>query len=104
MEFKAAERVRFAREMLSLTRQEFADRLGLDVVRLRNIEQLKVRVSELEYDAVAEHLPELVCFVTHEGNISAMRLRNSDNPRCRLIISRLEAGDLDDNKAKDWIK
>ena len=104
MEFKAGERLRMVRELMGLTREEFAEDMGLSAVRLKNVEYFKVRMSELEYDAVTEAFPELSCFVTHEGAISADRLRASSNARLRLIISRLEANDIDDNKAKDWIK
>lgn len=93
-----------ARELMDLTREEFARELGLNAARMKNVEQFKVRVSELEYDAVAESFPELVCFVTHEGIISESRLRGSSNARVRLIVSRLEAGDLEGNRAAEWIR
>jgi len=104
MQFKAGERLKMVRELMGLTREEFAEDTGLNPVRLKNVEYFKVRMSELEYDAVIKTLPELACFVTHEGMISADRLRTSSNPRLRLIVSRLEAGDIDNIKAKDWIK
>lgn len=104
MEFKAGERLRMVRELMDLTQKEFAQETGLNATRIKNLEQFKVRVSELEYDAVAETYPELVAFFAHEGLISENRLRTSSNPRVRLIMSLLDAGDLAENKAIRWIK
>ena len=94
MKLKTGERLKALREMIGLTREEFAEMLNLDFIRIRNIEQKKVRVAEDEFAKIGKMFPELLHWLTFEGNISLDDLKNSDEKLCRLVAAKIEAGQL----------
>lgn len=104
MKYRVGERLKMVRVLLGLTQPQFAEHLGIDFLRVKNCEQLKIKVSETEYDALAIHYPELFPFFAHEGVINSEELRASKNARSRLIMSKFDAGDLNKNPARKWIK
>lgn len=96
MKHKAGERVKALRELIGFTREDFADLLGIDFVRLRNIEQRKVRMAEEEFAVIGKSFPEMIHWIAYEGDISLDGLRNSEENLCRLIAAKYVAGQLPD--------
>lgn len=94
MKFKAGERVRIVREILGLTREEFAHILGIDWVRLKSVEILTARVSEVEYEPLGETVPALIPFLIYEAKISLKALEQSDSTYCQVAASNIKINKL----------
>jgi plasmid maintenance system antidote protein VapI len=94
MKYKAGERLQVMRELMGVTRVDFADMLGLDFFRLKNIEQKKCRMGEEEFAKIGAMFPEMLFWLTFEGDISLEELRNSPATLVRLIAAKIEAGQL----------
>ncbi|MGH1374426.1 MAG: hypothetical protein ACRBBW_20480 [Cellvibrionaceae bacterium] len=97
MKLKAGKRLQAIRELTGLTREEFAREYQIDLVRLKNLEQGKIRVAEDEYEKVGFSFPELSQWMMYEGPIDLEGLKESQNALCRLIGSKIEAGQLPKN-------
>lgn len=89
MRFTAGERIRITRELLGLTRDEFAHMFDLDPIRLRSVENGRSRASELEYQPLGLAMPELLHFLICETNISLKALEESDSKYCNLIAGSI---------------
>jgi transcriptional regulator with XRE-family HTH domain len=87
---KAGDRLRAIRLLLGLQRQDFAQQLGIDLVRYNNVEAKKVRMAEDEFHAVLSKFPEFMPWLTVGGNISLAALRASDNVAVRTIAKKYE--------------
>src|SRR5690554_6069367 len=93
---RAGTRVKAIRELTGFTRSDFAADLGMDFMRLRNVEQLKAKVSEDEFCAIGKAIPELIHYLVYGGIVHKAQLKDSDNAFARLIYARLEAGQMPD--------
>ncbi|WP_299940172.1 helix-turn-helix transcriptional regulator [uncultured Microbulbifer sp.] len=92
LKLRAGDRLRAIRELMGLTRDDFAEQLGLDFIRIQNIERKKAKVAELEYERIGLRFPEFISFLTHEGDILVSELSTSSEKLCRLAAARIEAG------------
>ena len=92
MEFRAGERLKVVRDLMGVTRQDFADMLGIDFIRLRNVEQLRARMSEDEFAVIGEQFPELMPWLVYEGPVDLQALKDSQHHLCRLVAARIDAG------------
>lgn len=94
MKLKAGERLRGLRELMGLSRPEFAEALGIDPARLRNIELQRTKVNEDDFAAIGSVLPELLPWLTYEAEIPFEELLRSENKWLRLVVARIEAGKI----------
>ncbi|WP_444894937.1 helix-turn-helix domain-containing protein [Microbulbifer sp. SSSA005] len=94
LKLRAGDRLRVIRELMGLTRDEFAELLGFDYVRLRNVEQKRAKMAEFEYEQVGKMFPELIPYLTYEGNIVISELTASKEELCRLMAAKIEAGQI----------
>ncbi|ABC33376.1 MULTISPECIES: helix-turn-helix domain-containing protein [Hahella] len=94
MKMKAGDRLQGLRELIGLTQREFAELLGIDYFRLKNIEQQKARMAEDEFAQVGLLIPEMLHWVACESDISLSALQNSEAKLCRLIAAKIEAGQV----------
>jgi transcriptional regulator with XRE-family HTH domain len=91
MDHTAGERIRAIRDLTNLTRKEFAQKLNLDFLRLRSIEQGKIRAAEDEFEKVGSAFPAMIYWLTYEGEIILEDLHNSPNDLERVISAKIEA-------------
>ncbi|WP_377516962.1 hypothetical protein [Microbulbifer taiwanensis] len=82
------------RELMGLTRNEFGELVGIDWVRLRNVEQLNAKMGEDEFAKIGQMFPELMPWLTYEGDIVMEDLKSSQEKLCRLIAAKIEAGQI----------
>ena len=94
MKNKAGERLKAIRELMGITREDFAKNLQLDFMRLRNIEQCKIRMAEEEFYKIGEAFPEIMPWLTYEGEIKIQTLKDSDSSIIKLIAAKIEAGQI----------
>jgi transcriptional regulator with XRE-family HTH domain len=94
MKLKAGDRIKALRELVGITREEFANNLEIDFIRLRNIEQKKCRVSEDEIAKICAAFPEVGPWLAWEGDISLDSLKESQRALCKLIAAKIEAGQI----------
>lgn len=94
MKLKAAERLKGLRELMGLTRQEFADLVGIETSRIRNIELQRSKIHEEDFAAIGKTLPTLLPWLIYEADITLDELRESENRWLRLIAARIEAGQI----------
>jgi len=91
MKLRAGQRLKGLRELMGLTREEFGEIVGIDWVRMKNIEQQKVRMAEDEFAKIGAMFPEVMPWLTYEGYIDVDDLKNSQENLCRLIAAKIEA-------------
>ncbi|MCO1336003.1 helix-turn-helix domain-containing protein [Microbulbifer sp. OS29] len=94
LKLRAGDRLRVIRELMGLTRDEFAELLKMDYVRLRNVEQKRAKVSEFEYEQAGKLFPELIPYFAYEGDIVVSELAESEQELCRLMAAKIEAGQI----------
>lgn len=94
MQLRCGERLKGMRELFGLTREEFCELTGIDVMRMKNIEQRKIRVAEDEFAIVGRRFPEFLHWIAYEGQIHLSDLRNSQETLCRLAGAKFEAGQI----------
>lgn len=94
MEYKTGERLQLIREIIGLTREEFSEILGIDQIRLKNMEQTKCRVAEDEFEKIGLHFPQLLPWLAYEGDITMESLKESDDRLIKLAVARIQAGQL----------
>ncbi|AZZ94707.1 XRE family transcriptional regulator [Hahella sp. KA22] len=94
MRLKAGERLKGLRELAGFTRQEFSNITNIELTRLTNLEKLKARVAEDEYEKLGLLFPDIIQWLAFEGDISLEALRVSENKLCRLLAARFEAGQI----------
>ncbi|MCO1336004.1 helix-turn-helix domain-containing protein [Microbulbifer sp. OS29] len=94
LKLRAGDRLKVIRELMGLTRDEFAELLKLDYIRLKNIEQKRAKVAEFEYEQFGQRFPELIPFFTYEGDIVISDLSASNERLCRLVAAKIEAGQI----------
>ena len=92
MKYKAGERLKFLRELMGLSREEFAQTIEIDVIRLRNMEQKRCRVCEDEFAKIGFLFPEIIPWFLFEGDINLELLKSSDKDLLRLVAAKIEAG------------
>jgi transcriptional regulator with XRE-family HTH domain len=92
MKYKAGERLRFLRELMGLTREQFANTIGIDFIRLRNMEQKRCRVGEDEFAKIGLLFPEIIPWIIFEGDINLELLKVSDQVLLHLVAAKIEAG------------
>ncbi len=103
MKLSAGERIKIIRDLTGYTREQFAEQINVELLRMRNIEQGKVRVAEMEFAGVGILLPEMVAWLVYEGDIVLDDLKNSESPLSRLIAARIDAGHVPE-EIKDKLK
>lgn len=89
---KPGDRVRAIRELMGLTQREFAEILGIDLVKLKNVEYKRHRVTEEVYEAIGRTFPELLPWFVYEGPLTLDELRHSQSNLCKVAAARIEAG------------
>ncbi|MFS1525791.1 helix-turn-helix domain-containing protein [Microbulbifer sp. 2304DJ12-6] len=94
MRLRAGERLKAIRELMGLTREEFANLLSLDMIRISNIEQKRAKVAEEEFEKVGQRFPELIPYLAYEGDIVLADLKASDEKLCALVAAKIEAGQI----------
>lgn len=94
---RTGKRIQFVRELLGMTRDEFAKASGLSFNRLNNIENLLAKVNEDEFYHLGRTMPEVLLFIASEGDINVPACRNSEHNLCRLLAARIDAGQLPAN-------
>ena len=92
MRLDPGKRLKGVRELIGFTAAEFAKVTGIEFNRLRNVEQGRARVCGEEYEAIGLVLPEIIPWLTYEGEISLKELKKSSHPLCRMITANIEVG------------
>lgn len=93
-ECRTGERIRFIREMLGMTRDEFSKAMGINYSRLNNIEKLLAKVNEDEFYQIGRFMPEVLLFIACEDNLDMQACRNSENNLSRLLAARVDANQI----------
>lgn len=105
MKHTAGARIRDVREMMGLTRQQFAELLKLDPTHIRNVELERSKLNQDDFAAIGQTLPELLPWLTYEADVSLEDLMQSQNKWLRLIAVRVETMDaLESNGLAQSIK
>ncbi len=94
MKLRAGDRLKAIRELMGMTREEFGQLIDIDWVRIKNIEQKKARVAEDEFAKIGQMFPELMPWLTYEGDIDLEGLKTSQEKLCRLVAAKIEAGQI----------
>lgn len=94
MKLRAGQRLKAIRELMGMTRDEFCELVGVEWVRLRNVEQLNAKMAEDEFAKIGRMFPELMPWLTYEGDIVVDDLRNSQEKFCRLVAAKIDAGQI----------
>ncbi|WP_020410986.1 hypothetical protein [Hahella ganghwensis] len=94
MGLKAGERLKGMRELMGFTRMRFAEFLDINLIRLKNLEQLKARVAEDEFEKLGKMFPEMMPWLVYGGKISLSELERSDNEYCQLIALKIKIGEI----------
>ena len=94
MKLKAADRMKALRMLVGMTREQFADYLGVQANRYRTVEVKRARMAEDEFERVCSNFPEFMAWITIEGQIQLSELLASENTYCRLAAARIEANQL----------
>ncbi|GLS24759.1 hypothetical protein [Marinibactrum halimedae] len=87
----AGARVKAIREFMGMGVQEFADFMGIEYVRLKNIEGIRAKVNEIDFRNLGEKFPELLPWLVYEGPISIKALQSSKSNYCHIIVSKIMA-------------
>lgn len=93
---RAGERLKIIRMLLGLQQKAFAQWLGLEIDRYRNVEKCLVKVNEDEFKAIGLVLPELLVFVATGKPMSREALMASES-LVNTIPSRIMSGMVPDN-------
>lgn len=96
MKLKAGDRFKGLRELMGMTREEFAEVIGIDAPRIKNIELHRRKPNEDDFAAIGKTLPELLPWLVYEADISLDGLLQSESKWLRLIAARIEAGQIPD--------
>ena len=91
MKYKAGTRIKAVRGLMGFTVDQFADLLGIKAIRLKNVELLRAKVSEEEYEEIGGRFPEVIPWLTYEGPLDLEALRNSQSEIMRLVAAKIEA-------------
>lgn len=94
MRLKAGERFKGLRELMGMTRREFAEAVQIDEARIRNIELQRTKVNEDDFAKIGQLMPELLPWLTYEADITFDELAQSESKWLRLVAARIEAGQI----------
>jgi transcriptional regulator with XRE-family HTH domain len=86
------DRIRGFRELIGHTRKDFAEIIGVDPQRLRNVENGSAKANEDYIEAITVLFPEFVHWIAYEGEIDFKALQESQTALVRLAAARIEAG------------
>lgn len=89
---KAGDRLKGLRLILGLTREQMADGIPIKRSRYYNLEQLKARVADVDFEMLGEKYPEFVHWLVMGGKIKISELKKSSDPLVRSAAIKLEAG------------
>lgn len=92
METTAADRIRIIRELMGLTRREFALLIGIRTDQLTNLEQKKAHVRAEHLELLGKKFPQLMPFLTYNGEITMSDILESDEAMLRAMAARIQAG------------
>lgn len=92
--YRTGERIRFIREMLGMTRDEFSKVMGINYSRLNNIEKLLAKVNEDEFYQIGILMPEVLLFIACEADLDVQACRNSQHSLCQLLADRVEKNQI----------
>lgn len=67
--FTAGKRLRALRELMGLSRPQFAELVGMTAKRLENIENELQRMHDEDFEKVCGTFPEFSDWIAHEGSI-----------------------------------
>ena len=67
--FTAGKRLRALRELMGLSRPQFAELVGMTAKRLENIENELQRMHDEDFEKVCGTLPEFSDWIAYEGSI-----------------------------------
>ncbi|MCO1336002.1 hypothetical protein MO867_16855 [Microbulbifer sp. OS29] len=94
MKLRAGQRLKGMRELLGITREDFSGLVDIPWIRMKSIEQQKVRMAEDEFAKIGHKFPEFMPWITYEGDIVVEDLRNSSEPLCQLAAAKIAAGQI----------
>ncbi|WP_444901721.1 helix-turn-helix domain-containing protein [Microbulbifer sp. SSSA007] len=91
-EDSAGGRLRVVREAIGLTQANFAEKLGLKVYQIKNIEYGTSRIPEEVFAVIGRAMPELLPWVVYGGKVSFEQLAQSKSDFCQLLVVRINIG------------
>lgn len=94
---RTGKRILFVRELLGMTRDEFAKASGMSFNRLNNIENLLAKVNEEEFYYLGRTMPDVLPFIACEGEINLQHCRDSKYNLCRLLAARVDNNQIPEN-------
>lgn len=90
MALTPGKRLQMARELMGISRSEFADSLGMRYLRLVTVENDRGRMSVDDLALIVTHYPELIWWLTTGNPLDPAELFVSKNDHIRLLADNLE--------------
>lgn len=84
-----AERLKFARQNMGLTREVFGGFVGLGYLRMSNIENDRGRITGDDLSAITRAFPELTDFLLHGTPLDPIRLGASENKYIKNLADQI---------------
>lgn len=88
----AGKRIQLIRGLMGITREDFAETFELDLTRLKNMEQGRCRVSDLEFERIGRRLPELLPWMAFGGTLVLEQMKKNTDAYMVLIVARIQSG------------
>lgn len=90
MRFSAGKRLHLARELMGVSRSDFAEMIGIKYLRLVTIENERGRMSVEDLTSIVLLFPELLPWLVLETALNPVDLAKSDNQYIRALADNLE--------------
>lgn len=94
MEMTPGKRLHTARELMGISRSDFAEMFGIRYLRLVTIENDRGRMSIDDLEPIARRFPELIHWLVLSEPLSAEKLHTSPNEHIRKLADNLETHGL----------
>lgn len=94
MELSPGKRLQTARELMGITRSDFAEIIGMRYLRLVTIENDRGRMAIDDLELVLKKFPELIHWLAVGQPLNAAELMSSKNPSIRFLADNLETHGL----------
>ena len=91
---RGGRRLKIMRDAVNLIQTDWCELTGMSLTRLRNLELLRVKMNEDDYECVLRLFPEFSLWLVMQGPVSAEALRNSKNKFCRFVAAKFDEGVL----------
>jgi transcriptional regulator with XRE-family HTH domain len=90
MRFSAGKRLHLARELMGISRSDFAEMVSIKYLRLVTIENERGRMSVEDLTSIVLLFPELLSWLVLETPLTPVDLAKSDNKFIRVLADNLE--------------